>query len=103
MYRLTKGDGAGFLLSVPGLPLCLCVLYHRALLSWMGGDVCFSTGPCCPGGGGPSSYQKNFLLWIFAYVVQFKILTFPEHVCLIACVGLPGLPPSEPRVRGLIT
>ena len=22
---------------------------------------------------------------------------FPEHVCLTACVGLPGLPPSEPK------
>jgi hypothetical protein len=35
----------------------------------------------------------------FAYVVQRNVLTIPkflEHVCLTACVGLPGIPPSGP-------
>jgi len=37
---------------------------------------------------------------MFDYVVQRNVLTiskFPEHVCLAACVGLPGLPPSRPK------
>ena len=38
-----------------------------------------------------------FFTWIFAYVVQFlTIPKFPEHVCLTACVGLPGLLPQRP-------
>jgi hypothetical protein len=28
---------------------------------------------------------------------------FPEDVCLTSCVVLPGLPPSGPILRGLIT
>ena len=71
---------------MPDLPLCLGVLKHRAPLD-----------------RGPIFLPKKlFLRWIFAYVVQLKILKFPEHICLTACVGLPGLPPSGPRVRGLI-
>jgi len=62
--------------------LCLGVFKHRATLAT----------------GAPSFCQKKtFLRWIFAYVVQFKILKFPEHVCLTACVGLPDLPPSGPH------
>ena len=60
----------------------------------------------CPVGQGahlPAKKNQPFLWWIFAYVVQLKILKFPEHVCLTACVGLPGLPPSGPTVRSLIT
>ena len=46
-------------------------------------------------------------LWViynsFDFVADLKernILTFPkfpEHVCLTACVGLSGLPPSGPK------
>jgi hypothetical protein len=49
-------------------------------------------------------------LWViynsFEFVADLKernILTipkFPEHVCLTACVGLPGLPPSGPYSNG---
>jgi hypothetical protein len=72
--------------SVPDLPLCLVVLKQRAPLAR----------------GGASSCESFFLQWIFAYKMwcNFNILTiptFPEHVCLTACVGLPGLPPSEPK------
>jgi hypothetical protein len=45
--------------------------------------------------------------WVPFFTVDFclcgailNILTipkFPEHVCLTACVGLPGLPPSVPK------
>jgi hypothetical protein len=71
--------------SVPDLPLCLGVLKHRTLLARRG-----------------HLPAKKFSRWIFAYKMwcNFNILTiptFPEHVCLTACVGLPGLPPSEPK------
>jgi hypothetical protein len=46
-------------------------------------------------------------LWViynsFEFVADLRvrnILTipkFPEHVCLTACVALPGLPPSGPK------
>jgi hypothetical protein len=57
--------------------------------------VCLSTRPRWPGrGGGHLPAKKTFLRWMFAaFVEQFKILKFPEHVCLTACVVLPGLPP----------
>ena len=69
--------------SVPDLPLCLGVLKHRA--------------PLARGTHLPANF---FLRWIFAYKMwcNFNILTiptFPQHVCLTACVGLPGLPPTE--------
>ena len=59
--------------------------------------------PLAGEGGGHLPAKKTFLRWMFAaFVEQFKILKFPEHVCLTACVVLPGLPPSGPRVRGII-
>jgi hypothetical protein len=53
--------------------------------------------------GGPSSCQTNFFTMDFCLCGAILNYKFPEHVCLTACVGLPGLPPSGPRVRGLIT
>ena len=67
--------------SVPDLPLFLGVLKHRA--------------PLARGGGKKNVYEAFLLMWC-----NLKILTipkFPEHVCLTACVGLPGLPPSGPK------
>jgi hypothetical protein len=71
--------------SVPDLPLCLGVLKHRTLLARRG-----------------HLPAKKFSRWIFAYKMwcNFNILTiptFPEHVCLTSCVGLSGLPPTEPK------
>jgi predicted RNase H-like nuclease (RuvC/YqgF family) len=37
---------------------------------------------------GLSQYLRGNILIYF---------NFPEHVCLTACVGLPGLPPSGPK------
>ena len=67
---------------MPDLQLCLGVLKHMAPLAR---------------GGGHLPAKKN-LRWVFAYVVQFlTIPKFPVHVCLTACVVLPGLPPSGPK------
>ena len=75
--------------TVPDLPLCL------------------STGPRWP--GGLSSFPKKFFTMDFCLcgailnlsdLKQRNISTipkFPEHVCLTACVGLPGLSPSGPK------
>ena len=69
--------------------------------------ICLSTGPRWP--GGISSFQKKFFTMDFCLcggilnlsdLKQRNISTirkFPEHVCLTACVGLPGLSPSGPK------
>ena len=60
---------------MPDLTLCLGVLKHRAHL--------------------PA--KKTFLRWIFAYVLQFKILKFPEHVCMTVCKGPHNLTSTGPH------
>jgi hypothetical protein len=41
---------------------------------------------------------KTFFLKIYLiYRNNLNIPKFPEHVCLTACVGIPGLPPSGPK------
>ena len=70
--------------SVPDLPLFLGVLKHRAPLARGGQSFCTK-----------NFYEAFLLMWC-----NLKILTipkFPEHVCLTACVGLPGLPPAGPK------
>ena len=62
------------LISVPDLPFCLCVLMHMDPLA----KNVF--------------YDGVLLMWC-----NFKFDGVPEHVCLTACVGLPGLPPSGPK------
>ena len=69
---------------VPDLPLCIGVLHYRALLA--SGSI-FLPKKCF--------YDGFFLMWC-----NFNILTipkFPQHVCLIARVGLLSLPPSRPK------
>jgi uncharacterized membrane protein len=73
-----------WVLAVSDLPLCLG-----------------AQGPVVQGGGG------GIFLLIFFFMMDFclcgaisNILTIPkflEHVCLTACVDLPGLPPSGPK------
>ena len=58
------------------LPLCLGVLKHRAHLLV---KFFFTVDFCLCG----------------AILNILTIPNFPEHVCPTACVGLPGLPPSE--------
>jgi hypothetical protein len=41
--------------------------------------------------------NETLLLQAYMYADIFTIPKFPEHVCLTACVGLPGLPPSGPK------
>ena len=77
--------------------------------------VCLNTGPCVGQGvlkhrtlcwsrgevGTPFCQKNNFFTMDFC--LCGAILKFPEHVFPTACVGLPGLTPSGPRARGLIT
>ena len=78
-----------YLWSVPDLPLCLCVLKHRA--------------PLAREGGGASSchfflYIYDGFLLICGAILNLKSFclgAIPDiGVCLTVCVGLPGLPPS---------
>ena len=39
----------------------------------------------------------NIKAFRFGAIPDITIPKFPEHVCLTACVGLSGLPPSGPR------
>jgi hypothetical protein len=53
--------------------LVRCPLYSAGFNIVLG--CALAQGPHLPA-------KKPFLRWIFAYVVQFKILKFPEHDCL---------------------
>ena len=69
--------------SMPNIPLCLCVLKHRAPLAR--GSIFLPQ---------KNVYDRFLLMWC-----NLKILTipkFPENVCLTACGGLVDLPPSGP-------
>ena len=64
--------------TVLDLPLRLCVLKYSAPLA-----------------RGPIFLPKKIFYDGFLFMwCNFK---FAEHVCLIVCVGLPGLPPSGPE------
>jgi hypothetical protein len=47
------------------------------------------------------SHSLHLLLdMVYLDIFKRNIITIPkipEHVCLTACVGLPGLPPSGPK------
>jgi hypothetical protein len=47
--------------------------------------------------------SQTVLNFTNAIKIVYIVLIFPEHLFLTAYVGLPGLPPSGPRVKGLIT
>ena len=76
------------------LPLCLGVPMHRAPLDRGGGIFL------------PNIFAMEFLLMWCNF--KFEGVLFrndskhndgvdsPEHVCLTACLDLPGLPPSRP-------
>ena len=49
---------------------------------------------------GPILPKKTFLRWIFAYVVQFKILKFPKNVCLTVCVSPTGSTSFRAKNKG---
>ena len=77
------------------LPLCLGVLKHRAPLAKGGGHL-----------SAKNIFAMEFLLMWCNF--KFEGVLFrsdsrhndgvdsPEHVCLTACLDLPGLPPSRP-------